>query len=169
MRLGARKATACSAEQRGTARELVLASLGVMPWATSPGFPGGGGRAQSRLHLHIAQLSDSEVEVLQGLGALVWVLLQQQLGYLEGDARDLGAEADRGAHLQCPLVVGPRLLPLKQYQGYFKKVTAGETGRLTPSRGETPAAVRRRLGAAARAPGVQLTVKRLGDPVYLWR
>ena len=40
--------------------------------------------------------------------------------------------------------VSPALARLKQYQGYIKKVTAGETGRLTPGRGETPAAVRRR-------------------------
>ena len=47
--------------------------------------------------------------------------------------------------------VNPALARLKQYQGYIKKVTAGETGRLSPGKGETPAAVRRRLGAAASA------------------
>ena len=46
--------------------------------------------------------------------------------------------------------VSPALARLKQYQGYIKRVTAGEPGRLTPGRGETPAAVRRRLGAAAK-------------------
>ena len=65
--------------------------------------------------------------------------------------------------------VGPALARLKQYQGYIKKVTAGETGRLTPAKGETPAAVRRGLGAAAKALGVQLTVKRVGDRLYFWR
>ena len=63
----------------------------------------------------------------------------------------------------------PALVRLKQYQGYIKKVAAGETGRLTPGKGETPVAVRRRLGAAAKALGVQLTVKRIGDRVYFWR
>ena len=63
----------------------------------------------------------------------------------------------------------PAILRLKQYQGYIKKVAPGLTGRLTPDKGETPAAVRRRLGAAARALGVQLTVKRVGDRVYFWR
>ena len=58
---------------------------------------------------------------------------------------------------------------LAQYQGYIKKVPAGETGRLTPGKGETPAAVRRRLGAAAKALGVQLKVKRVGDRVFFWR
>ena len=58
---------------------------------------------------------------------------------------------------------------LKQYQGYIKKVPAGETGRLTPGKGETPAAVRRRLGAAAKALGVQLKVKRVGDRVFFWQ
>ena len=65
--------------------------------------------------------------------------------------------------------VNPALAQLKQYQGYIKKVPAGETGRLTPGQGETPAAVRRRLGAAAKAIGVQLKVKRVGDRVFFWR
>ena len=65
--------------------------------------------------------------------------------------------------------VSPALVRLKQYQGYIKKVTVGETGRLTPATGEAPAAVRRRLGAVARSLGVQLTVKRVGDRVYFWR
>ena len=65
--------------------------------------------------------------------------------------------------------VNPAGAWLKQYQGYIKKVPAGETGRLTPGTGETPAAVRRRLGAAAKALGVQLTVKRVGDRVFFWR
>ena len=65
--------------------------------------------------------------------------------------------------------VSPALARLKQYQGYIKKVPAGGTGRLTPSKGETPAAVRRRLGAAARALGVKLTVKRVGDRVFFWQ
>ena len=65
--------------------------------------------------------------------------------------------------------VNPDLARIKQYQGYIKKVPAGETGRLTPGKGETPAAVRRRLGAAAKALGVQLKVKRVGDRVFFWR
>ena len=65
--------------------------------------------------------------------------------------------------------VDPALLRLRQYEGYIKKVPAGETGRLTPGRGETPAAVRRRLGAAAKALGVKLTVKRVGERVFFWR
>ena len=65
--------------------------------------------------------------------------------------------------------VSPALLRLKQYEGYIKKVTIGLTGRLTPEKGETSGAVRRRLGAAAKALNVQLTVKRVGDRVYFWR
>ncbi len=65
--------------------------------------------------------------------------------------------------------VSPALRRLKQYQGYIKRVSSGSTGRLTPSKGETPAAVRRRLGAAAKALGVQLTIKRVGDQVFFWR
>ena len=65
--------------------------------------------------------------------------------------------------------VNPAVARLKQYQGYIKKVNAGETGRLKPGKGETPAAVRRRLGAAAKALGVRLTVKRVADQVFFWR
>ena len=65
--------------------------------------------------------------------------------------------------------VSPSLARLRQYQGYIKKVAPGMTGRLTPSRGETPAAVRRRLGAAAKALSVKLTVKRVGDRVFFWQ
>ena len=65
--------------------------------------------------------------------------------------------------------VNPALLRLRQYQGYIKKVPAGGTGRLTPGKGETTAAVRRRLGTAAKALGIQLKVKRVGDRVFFWR
>ena len=65
--------------------------------------------------------------------------------------------------------VNPALARLKQYLGYIKKVPAGETGRLTPGQSETPSAVQRRLGAAAKALGVQLNVKRVGDRVFFWR
>ncbi len=65
--------------------------------------------------------------------------------------------------------VNPALTRLKQYQGYIQKIPAGETGRLTPGKGETPAAVRRRLGAAAKALGVQLKVKRVGNRIFFWQ
>ena len=65
--------------------------------------------------------------------------------------------------------VSPALLQLRQYQGFIKKLASGETGRLRPDLGETPAAVRRRLGAAAKAMGLQLTMKRIGDQTYFWR
>ena len=55
----------------------------------------------------------------------------------------------------------PAVQRLKQYEGYIKKVAPGLTGRLTAGKGETPAAVRRRLGAAARSLGLKLTVKRV--------
>ena len=65
--------------------------------------------------------------------------------------------------------VSPAVRQLRQYQGYIKKVAPGLTGRLTPSKGETPAAVRRRLSLAAKALGVKLSVKRVGDRVFFWR
>jgi hypothetical protein len=38
------------------------------------------GALEEGLHLHLAELGDGEVEVLDGGGALVRVVLQQQLG-----------------------------------------------------------------------------------------
>ena len=43
---------------------------------------------------HLAELVDGEIHVLQRLGALVGILLQQQLGELETSEGDLRAEAD---------------------------------------------------------------------------
>ena len=74
---------------------------------------------------------------------------------------------DEASNRRSP--VSSALARLKQYQGYIKKVAPGGTGRLTPGKGETPAAVRRRLGAAAKTLGLQLTVKRVGDRVFFWR
>ena len=65
--------------------------------------------------------------------------------------------------------INPAVARLKQYQGYIKKVPTGETGRLTPGKGETPAAVRRGLGAAAKALGVPLQVRRVGERGFFWR
>ena len=54
---------------------------------------------QGRLHLHVAQLGDGEVQVLKGLGALVGIVVQHQLGQLEAGDRDLGTVADLGQYL----------------------------------------------------------------------
>ena len=43
-----------------------------------------------------------------------------------------------------------------------------EAVKLTPSEGETVASVRRRLGAAVKASGKSIRIKRQGSDVYFW-
>ncbi len=57
---------------------------------------------------------------------------------------------------------------LQEYQGYVDQLKSGEAGRLVAGDGETTATVRRRIGAAARAAGKKLTIRRAGDEVYFW-
>ena len=57
---------------------------------------------------------------------------------------------------------------LQEYRGYIDQITKGQAGRLVASAGETTATVRRRIGAAARAAGKNLTIRRAGDEVYFW-
>ena len=51
---------------------------------------------------------------------------------------------------------------------YIGQLEAGQAGKLIPDEGETTAAIRRRLGAAAELLGKSLVVNRLGDVVYFW-
>ena len=57
---------------------------------------------------------------------------------------------------------------LQEYLGYIDQLTKGQAGRLVAGAGETTATVRRRIGAAARASGKKLTIRRAGDEVYFW-
>ena len=57
---------------------------------------------------------------------------------------------------------------LQEYRGYIDQLKSGEAGRLVAGAGETTATVRRRIGAAARAAGHKLTIRRSGDEVYFW-
>ena len=57
---------------------------------------------------------------------------------------------------------------LQEYQGYIDQLKSGEAGKLVASAAETTATVRRRIGAAARAAGKNLTIRRAGDEVYFW-
>ena len=57
---------------------------------------------------------------------------------------------------------------LQEYQGFIDQLKSGEAGRLVAGAGETTATVRRRIGAAARAAGAKLTIRRAGDEVYFW-
>ena len=63
---------------------------------------------------------------------------------------------------------GKRAQILQEYQGYIDQLKSGQAGRLVAGAGETTATVRRRLGAAARAAGKNLTIRRASDEVYFW-
>ena len=57
---------------------------------------------------------------------------------------------------------------MRQYMDYIGQLGTGQAGKLIPDPGETTAAVRRRLGAAAELLGKSLVVNRQGDVVFFW-
>ena len=60
---------------------------------------------QRRLHLHLSELVDGEVKVLQCLCFLIWVVLQEQLSKLEAGEGQLGAEPHLSGDLYGFLIV----------------------------------------------------------------
>ena len=73
----------------------------------------------------------------------------------------------RDAHLELALK-GGRGEVLREYMGYIEQLDPERAGRLTAQDGETTAAIRRRLGAAAHLMGRSLVVTRDGRVVYFW-
>ena len=65
-------------------------------------------------------------------------------------------------------VAGRRRRITHEYLEYILQVRSGQAGKLQPLPEETAAAVRRRLGAAARLSGRDLVIKRTGDEIYFW-
>ena len=65
-------------------------------------------------------------------------------------------------------LTGKRGALLRQYMDYIDQLESGRAGKLTPSDGETAAAIRRHLGAAAQLLGKSLVVKRHEDTIYFW-
>ena len=63
---------------------------------------------------------------------------------------------------------GKRAELLNEYMTYLNQLLPGTAGSLRIGPGETTQAVRRRLGAAAAAMGIGLTVRRTADTVYFW-
>ena len=63
---------------------------------------------------------------------------------------------------------GKRAQILQEYLGYIDQLKSGQAGRLVAGAGETTATVRRRIGAAARSAGKNLSIKTVGDEVYFW-
>ncbi len=56
----------------------------------------------------------------------------------------------------------------QEYLGYIAELPDGQAGKLQPSEAESVATVRRRLGAAAKLSGKDITIKRQGNDVYFW-
>ena len=65
-------------------------------------------------------------------------------------------------------LIGKRGAIVRQYMDYIDQLEAGQAGKLTPDEGETTAALRRRLGAAADLLGKKLIVNRQGNTVFFW-
>ena len=73
----------------------------------------------------------------------------------------------RDAQIELSLT-GKRGVMLRQYMDYIGQLEAGQAGKLIPDEGETTAAIRRRLGAAAQVLGKSLVVNRMGNVVFFW-
>ena len=73
----------------------------------------------------------------------------------------------RDAHLELALK-GSRGEILREYMGYIEQLDPELAGKLTAAEGESTAAIRRRLGAAAQLLGRSLVVTRHGREVYFW-
>ena len=71
----------------------------------------------------------------------------------------------RDAHIELALR-GSRGAVLREYMGYIEQLDPEHAGRLTVMEGESTAAIRRRLGAAAQLLGRSLEVTRDGRVVY---
>ena len=63
---------------------------------------------------------------------------------------------------------GKRAQIAREYLGYIDRLEQGQAGRLQASEGETTAAIRRRLGAAAKLAGEDIIIRRSHEEVYFW-
>ena len=65
-------------------------------------------------------------------------------------------------------LTGKRGAIMREYMDYIGQLESGRAGKLSPNDGETAAAIRRRLGAAAQLMGKSLTIQRQEDTIYFW-
>ena len=63
---------------------------------------------------------------------------------------------------------GKRAQVIKEYLGFIEQLGRDEAGHLQVDEGESIAAVRRRLGDAARQAGLDLRIRRTGEEIYFW-
>ncbi len=57
---------------------------------------------------------------------------------------------------------------IAEYIDYINRLGKDQAGRLSPASGESVIQVRRRLGAAAKALGRDITIKRVEEDIYFW-
>ena len=69
---------------------------------------------------------------------------------------------------QAKSATGKRAVLLREYMGYIDRLQPGGAGSLRIGPGETTQAVRRRLGAAAKATGKSLAIRRTEDTIFFW-
>ena len=69
---------------------------------------------------------------------------------------------------QARSATGKRAELLQEYMDYLVRGPVGQAGQLRAGAGETTNAVRRRLGAAAKATGKTLVIRRSNDTVFFW-
>ena len=72
------------------------------------------------------------------------------------------------ADAEIQSATGKRADILREYLGYLEQLGGDQAGKLEAGEGETPSAVRRRLGAAAKVAGKELVIRRSGDDIYFW-
>ena len=65
-------------------------------------------------------------------------------------------------------LTGKRGAIIREYLAYIERVESGQAGKLSIGAGETSAAIRRRLGAAASLTAKRLVIERVGDDIYFW-
>ena len=65
-------------------------------------------------------------------------------------------------------LTGKRGTIILEYLAYIDRVEPGKAGKLSIKDGETSAAIKRRLGTAARHAGKTMVVKRVGDDIFFW-
>ena len=63
---------------------------------------------------------------------------------------------------------GKRAQLTREYLGFIERLGRDEAGHLQVEEGESIAAVRRRLSAAARQAGLDLKIRRSGEEIYFW-
>jgi hypothetical protein len=69
---------------------------------------------------------------------------------------------------QAKSSTGKRAELLQEYSDYLDQLKPGGAGSLKVGPGETTQAVRRRLGAAAKAAGKPLAIRRTADTIFFW-